>query len=152
MNEDCGSRRSLIFILHPRFPTLHRHLQHDQQHHTMEKKSERIIMKTITVHSTNNIITKSKTLSHGFITDLILDGCKHSLKSAMNLSCVRADGGDKLKSTLVRNLTIFSHFLLTADSQKSVRKNIARSRLTITATSGIICLPKHLGIFSYGYH
>ena len=52
----------------------------------------------------------------------------------MNLSSVRENSRDKLKSTLVRNLIVFSHLLLIANLQRSIRKVIARSGLAINSS------------------
>ena len=43
----------------------------------------------------------------------------------MNLSSVRENSKDKLKSIMVRNLTVFSHLLLIPDLQRSIRKFVA---------------------------
>lgn len=59
---------------------------------------------------------------------------KQTLKGAINLPSVRKNSKDKMKSILVRNLTIFSHLLLIANLQRSIQKIVTRSWLTINSS------------------
>ena len=56
---------------------------------------------------------------------------KQIFESIVNLPCVRKDGRNELKSILLSDVAIFSHFLVIADLQMTIRKIFSWSGLTI---------------------